>query len=97
MTNIDKDWLNSPERCSAGVIRQGEDMPCDKPAIAVALYDGDEFEHHAFPVCKHHARGRTMYSLKDVMIAVQRLQMGHIMDLQERLDGCVERSRAARG
>lgn len=67
-------WLRWPEKCQAGVVRAGYDEPCDKPSVAVALYTGDEFEPHAYPVCKHHARGRPMLSLLGIIALARELQ-----------------------
>lgn len=45
-----------PGECCEEVSRGGEAQPCDKPAVAVRLYDQD----HAYPVCKYHTRGQML-------------------------------------
>ena len=64
-------WRKFPERCCATVTREGEMEACEKTAIAVAIYDGDEYEWHAYPVCRHHGRGRPMMTLTDLIAAVR--------------------------
>lgn len=44
--------------CDAGVTRDGEFQPCEKPAVALRIYDGDEHEPCVYPVCKHHTTHR---------------------------------------
>lgn len=41
-----------PETCDHEVTRKGEAQPCEKPAVAVRLYEGS-----AYPVCAYHAYG----------------------------------------
>lgn len=65
------DWLLWPTRCTASTVRKGEEVECGQPAIAVAIYTGGEVEDHAYPVCMHHSRGRTMMSLPDVILAAR--------------------------
>lgn len=62
-----KDWLKWPTQCSAIAIRGGDKEPCGKEAVAVALYEGEEYEPHAYAVCKHHARGRQMLPLASLI------------------------------
>ena len=57
-----RDWVVRAATCSAETSRLAESVPCDKVAVAVAL-EGD----YAYPVCKHHARGRTMMPLTRVI------------------------------
>lgn len=61
------EWLKWPEKCSAIAVRNGEQEPCEKWAIAVAWCPPGEFEYHEYPVCKHHARGRPLMNLKDII------------------------------
>ena len=56
-----------PEKCCAEVSRKGESQPCDKTAYAVASGDGGRY----WPVCIHHARGRQLLSLADLLDRVE--------------------------
>lgn len=49
--------------CDAEVSRGGEAQPCELPAVAAAF---DE-DGSMYPVCKHHARGRMMVSLRTLL------------------------------
>lgn len=72
-------WLKWPERCDVSVTRKGEEEPCGAWAIGVGYYLNDgygEWESHAYPVCKHHARGRPMLNLKDVIALVHSRALG---------------------
>lgn len=54
-------WLRWPDECCIAVIRKGEQVPCDKVAVAVvAPTDGDSW----FAVCKRHTRGKNVVPLK---------------------------------
>ena len=46
--------------CHEAVVRQGEDVPCEKTAVALR-YDPEEGT--VYPVCAHHARGNRMVPL----------------------------------
>ena len=54
--------------CAAQVSRNGESKPCDKVAVAVAK-GWDEYEDGNiwWPVCAHHARGRRMVPLEELI------------------------------
>lgn len=67
MDDIHDDWLKWPETCCAIVTKQWEEGACGKPAVAVAIYNGEEFDPHEYPVCRHHARGRPMLPLADII------------------------------
>jgi hypothetical protein len=54
-----------PDQCCAEVSRAGECQPCNKMAVAVA--DDDD---RPWPVCAHHARGRKMIPLADILRAL---------------------------
>jgi hypothetical protein len=55
--------LQHPKACTEGVTRNGEYEPCDRDAVAIAL-DPEAYPNTAYPVCKHHARGRQMLRLE---------------------------------
>jgi len=55
------------DECCAEVSRKGESQPCGKVAVAVTSGDDDWDGPHWWPVCKHHARGRAMVSLTDLI------------------------------
>jgi hypothetical protein len=52
-----------PEECVEGVIREGWEGPCEKPAVAVRV---DPVDGGVYPVCAYHARGQ-MVALRDVL------------------------------
>lgn len=61
-----------PDTCEAGVTRDGDWVPCDKPAIGVYIDTTDDGEFGfsgsvAWPVCVHHARVGRMASLRDLL------------------------------
>lgn len=56
-----------PDKCCAEVSRFGESQPCDKTAVAVTA---DAEDGHWWPVCKHHARGRQVVSLTELIGAL---------------------------
>jgi hypothetical protein len=55
-----------PGECCAEVSRKGNSEPCDKTAYAVAV-DPDDPTSLAWPVCVHHARGRTLIPLSELL------------------------------
>jgi hypothetical protein len=67
MTEMLDYWFEWPDKCTVAVVRKNEEQPCDRPAIAVSIYTGDEWEHHTYPVCMHHARGRRMMPLPQLI------------------------------
>jgi hypothetical protein len=61
----DRDYiLKFPDKCCAEVSRGGESQPCDKTAVAVTV---DAEDGHWWPVCPHHARGRHMVPLAELL------------------------------
>lgn len=56
-----------PGECCVGVTRQGEYQPCNKTAVAVAEGEQGEWEGEWWPVCAHHARGRKMVPLAELL------------------------------
>lgn len=65
ITTYHRDWIDWSYRCDAVAVRDGEEVPCERPAIAVAIY-----EDEGYAVCKHHARGRPMMLLSDLIATV---------------------------
>lgn len=57
-----------PGECCAEVSRGGEAQPCDKTAVAVAIGDADSDNH--WPVCVHHARGRQVMPLAELLASL---------------------------
>lgn len=53
-----------PDKCSTEVSRDGESQPCDKTAYAVAI---DDEIGAVWPVCIHHARGRQLMTLAELL------------------------------
>lgn len=53
-----------PDLCSTEVSRGGESQPCDKTAYAVAI---DDEIGATWPVCIHHARGRQLMPLAELL------------------------------
>lgn len=47
----------SPDHCWAQTTRDGELVPCDKPAVAVRLDYSESETGDPYPVCKYHAAG----------------------------------------
>jgi hypothetical protein len=53
-----------PNQCVAEASRRGELEPCDKPAHALVI---DCEDGHYWPVCNHHARGRKLVPLAELL------------------------------
>lgn len=61
-----------PDHCDVGVVREGEEVPCAKPAIGViepAEWELEEFGPDLSPyaVCVHHARKDRMVPLRQLL------------------------------
>jgi hypothetical protein len=64
------DSLKWPERCCVSVSRKGEEQPCDKTAVAVALlWDDWDGRDRPGAVCAFHAQGR-MVPLSEIVRVV---------------------------
>ncbi len=54
-----------PGHCCNVAVRKGEEVPCDKVAVAVRI---DTDDGHPYPVCAYHARG-DMVPLAELLAA----------------------------
>lgn len=59
----DLDYLRRfPNTCDEAVSRGGEDMPCEKPAVAARYHEG-----RPYAVCAYHTRGAWMVPLRKLL------------------------------
>lgn len=65
-------WMDFPAFCDQVVVRQGDEDACGKPAVAVAKYQEEGSQDWLqYSVCKHHARGRVMVPLSEIITMVR--------------------------
>ncbi len=64
------EWERVTDRsdtCEAGVTRNGEYVPCEKPAVALRIWADEWPSERMSPVCVHHCKVGEMVPLATIL------------------------------